>query len=181
MAPHIRTPKRGSGEARNVQIVWDRKGGKPKIQHIGVARDDAELALLRLEAEVAMSAGQGELDLGLDDRIDPKRDEGARRTPALGKRHEHLWQSLQAGYDAIGLGEAAGDDVFGTWCSLGSSSLALRRKQLRSVAVLGSRHAHTQQSTVDCLATPTWSFDPAWPQRWPPTPSWGRNRWCSTT
>jgi len=63
--PHIRTVKTASG-ARAVQIVYSRRMGSRRIEHIGSAHDDAQLELLKAAARQRMVAGQGELDLGLD-------------------------------------------------------------------------------------------------------------------
>ena len=44
-----------------------RHESRDDIEHIGSAHDDAELELLKAVARQRLAAGQGELDLGLDD------------------------------------------------------------------------------------------------------------------
>jgi hypothetical protein len=54
-----------SSGATAVQIVWSYQRGSRKIEHIGSARDDAELEALKSAARQRLAAGQMELDLGL--------------------------------------------------------------------------------------------------------------------
>jgi hypothetical protein len=75
-APYVRTVKTASG-ARAVQIVYSSRREARDIEHIGSAHDDAELAVLTAVARLRMSAGQGELDLGLE-RIAPTQRMGGR-------------------------------------------------------------------------------------------------------
>jgi len=113
MAAYIRTPKKGSDGRRSVQVVWNRRGGKTTMTQVGVAHTDEDLAVLRLQAEEVMRAGRQELDLGLDESepvLAPQPP--GRRLRSTGSQAEHLWLSLDAAYTALGLGEAAGDDVF---------------------------------------------------------------------
>jgi hypothetical protein len=50
--------------------------GRRHIQHIGSAHDDAELAVLKAAAQQRMTAGPGELDLGLDRTVPAVRPGG---------------------------------------------------------------------------------------------------------
>ncbi|MDP4015190.1 MAG: IS1634 family transposase, partial [Candidatus Nanopelagicales bacterium] len=61
---YVRTVKTASG-ARAVQIVYSSHGGSRKIEHLGSARDDAELVALKAAAQQRLAGGQAELDLGL--------------------------------------------------------------------------------------------------------------------
>ena len=61
---HVRTVKTASG-ARAVQIVYSRRRGSRRIEHIGSAHDEVALELLKAAARQRIAAGQGELDLGL--------------------------------------------------------------------------------------------------------------------
>jgi hypothetical protein len=49
-----------------VSLVYSSRRGSRDIEHIGSAHDDAELELLKAAARQRLTAGQGELDLGLD-------------------------------------------------------------------------------------------------------------------
>ncbi|GAA5108971.1 hypothetical protein GCM10025762_15190 [Haloechinothrix salitolerans] len=105
--PHIRTVKTASG-ARAVQIVYSRRTGSRRIEHIGSAHDDAELELLKAAARQRMVAGQGELDLGLN-----APPEAGGPLPITASRMGHLWDALAHVYDALGFDVAAdGDEVF---------------------------------------------------------------------
>ena len=64
MAPYVRTVKTSSG-ATAVQIVFSNRRGARKMEHIGSAHTQAELELLKAAARQKLTAGQGELDLGL--------------------------------------------------------------------------------------------------------------------
>jgi len=91
-----------------VQIVYSRRMGSRRIEHIGSAHDDAQLELLKAAARQRMVAGQGELDLGLDA---PPEAGGA--LPIASSRMGHLWEALAHAYSALGFEAAAdGDEVF---------------------------------------------------------------------
>lgn len=105
--PHIRTVKTASG-ARAVQIVYSRRRGCRRIEHIGSAHDDAQLELLKAAARQRMVAGQGELDLGLDGP-----PEAGGPLPITSSRMGHMWDGLAHVYSALGFDAAAdGDEVF---------------------------------------------------------------------
>jgi hypothetical protein len=91
-----------------VQIVHSSHRGSRDIEHIGSAHDEAELELLKAVARQRLAAGQGELDLGLDDS-----PEAGGPLEITGSRMGHLWDALSRAYDALGFDEAAdGDEVF---------------------------------------------------------------------
>lgn len=103
---YVRTVKTASG-AIAVQIVWSSRRGARKIEHLGSAHDDAEVAALKAAAETRIAAGQGELDLGVAGRSasDP--------LPITSSKATHLWDALRHGYDVLGFDKAAdGDEVF---------------------------------------------------------------------
>jgi hypothetical protein len=105
--PYVRTVKTASG-ARAVQIVHSSHRGSRDIEHIGSAHDDAELELLKAVARQRLAAGQGELDLGLDDGP----EEGG-PLEIISSRMGHLWDALSRAYEELGFGEAAaGDETF---------------------------------------------------------------------
>ena len=48
-----------------MQIVWSTRRGSRKIDHVGSAHDEAEVAVLKAAAAQRLAAGQARLDLGL--------------------------------------------------------------------------------------------------------------------
>jgi hypothetical protein len=109
VSPYVRTVKTASG-ARAVQIVYSSHKGSRDIEHIGSARTDADVALLRAAARQRLVAGQGVLDLGLELSAAA---EGGGPLPITGSRMGHLVEAIRGGYAALGLPEAAGrDEVF---------------------------------------------------------------------
>jgi hypothetical protein len=109
MSPYVRTVKTASGP-RAVQIVHSSRKGSRDIEHVGSAHSDAEVALLKATARQRLAAGQGVLDLGLE--VAATGQVGG-PLPITASRMGHLVDSLTAGYQALGLGAAAGgDEVF---------------------------------------------------------------------
>ncbi len=64
MVAYVRTVQTASG-APAVQVVWSSRRGSRRIEHLGSAHDEAELAALKAVAAERIVAGQAELDLGL--------------------------------------------------------------------------------------------------------------------
>lgn len=105
--PHIRTVKTASG-ARAVQIVYSRRQGSRRIEHVGSAHDDVELELLKAAARQRLAAGQGELDLGVE-----ASPQAGGPLPITASRMGHLWDALSHAYQVLGFDAAAeGDEVF---------------------------------------------------------------------
>lgn len=103
----VRTVKTASG-ARAVQIVYSRRQGARRIEHIGSAHDEVELELLKAVARQRIVAGQGELDLGLAASA-----AAGGPLPITASRMGHLWDGLSQAYDVLGFAAAAGgDEVF---------------------------------------------------------------------
>ncbi len=102
----VRTVKTASG-ATAVQIVYSNRRGSRKIEHIGSAHDEQELAALKVAARDRLARGQGELDLGLGVAAAV----GSGRLRIVSSRAEHLWEALCRAYDAVGFGDADGGDV----------------------------------------------------------------------
>jgi hypothetical protein len=103
---YVRTVRTTSG-ATAVQIVWSSWRGSRRIEHLGSAHDEDELAALRVVAAQRIAAGQSELDLGLE--------AGAAAGPLeiIGSKAAHLWDGLGRVYDTLGFAAAAGgDEVF---------------------------------------------------------------------
>jgi hypothetical protein len=75
------------------------------LEHVGSARDDAELAALKAAAWQSIGAGQGELDLGA---LAPQR----RRARIAASRSARLWEALEVAWAALGFDRAVSDKVF---------------------------------------------------------------------
>jgi hypothetical protein len=103
---YVRTVKTASG-ATAVQIVHSSRRGSRKIEHLGSAHDEGELEALKAAARQRLSAGQGELDLGLSVAA------AGGPLEIVSSRMAHLWDALCRAYDMLGFDEAAGgDEVF---------------------------------------------------------------------
>jgi hypothetical protein len=101
---YVRTVRTTSG-ATAVQVVWSSRRGSRRIDHLGSAHSDDEVAALRLIAAERIAAGQGELDLELA--------AGSGPLEVVGSRAGHLWDALCRAYDSLGFDEATGgDEVF---------------------------------------------------------------------
>jgi hypothetical protein len=103
---YVRTVKTSSG-ATGVQIAWSSRRGSRSIEHLGSARDEAEMAALKAAAAERLAVGQAELDLGVAGRT------GSAPLPITASRAAHLWDALGQAYDVLGFDKAAGgDEVF---------------------------------------------------------------------
>jgi hypothetical protein len=110
VAAYIRTVRTASG-ATAVQIVHGSRRGARDIEHVGSAHDEQELEALKAAAGQRLSAGQGELDLGLD--AAGGEPVGSAPLQIVSSRMGHLWDGLCAAYDALGFDQAVeGDEVF---------------------------------------------------------------------
>jgi hypothetical protein len=106
--PYVRTVKTASG-ATAVQIVYSSHRGSREIEHIGSAHDDAELELLKAAARQRLSAGQGELNLGLGTSA------AGGPLPITPTRMGCLLDGLSRAYDVLGFCQVSGtDEVFRT-------------------------------------------------------------------
>jgi hypothetical protein len=104
VSPYVRTVKTSSG-ATAVQIVYSSHRGSRDIEHLGSARDGAQVELLKAAARQRLAAGQGELDLGLGTAA------WGGPLPITSSRMAHLWDALAHAYRVLGLDEAAGGDA----------------------------------------------------------------------
>ncbi|MCL2781442.1 MAG: IS1634 family transposase [Actinomycetia bacterium] len=106
-----------------MQIVWSTRRGSRQIEHLGSARDEAELAALRAVAVERIAAGQTTLDFTLGAGATDGPTEGPRAGPTEGRRDEpaeivgakaaRLWSALRHTYRALGLDAATDkDEVF---------------------------------------------------------------------
>lgn len=78
--------------------------GARDIEHVGSAHDEQELEALKAAAGQRLSAGQGELDLGLD--AAGGEPVGSGPLQIVSSRMGHLWAGLCAAYDALGFDQA---------------------------------------------------------------------------
>jgi hypothetical protein len=90
-----------------VQVVWSSRRGARRIEHLGSAHSDDEVAALRQVAAERVAAGQAELELGLGASA------GAGPLEIVGSKAGHLWDALCRAYDSLGFDQACGgDEVF---------------------------------------------------------------------
>lgn len=87
MSPYVRTVKTSSG-ATAAQIVHKSRD----VEHLGSARAEVELELLKTVARQRLAAGQGELDLGL------AVEAPGGPLPITSSRMGHLLDSLERAY-----------------------------------------------------------------------------------
>lgn len=95
-----------SSGATAVQIAEKRDGVRRILEHVGSAHTEAELAILMAVARERLDPGQGEFDLGLDDRG------GAGRARVVSTSSGLLWQVLTDAYRHLGFAQRLGDPAF---------------------------------------------------------------------
>jgi hypothetical protein len=103
VSPYVRKVPTASG-AQAVQVIWSKRRGHVEMEHIGSARDAAELELLLAVARQRMNAGQDELDLGL-----AATDQSA--LEVTGNRMGRLLDALAAAYRQMGFDTVTGGDA----------------------------------------------------------------------
>jgi len=101
---YVRTVKTASG-ATAVQIVWSSTRGARKIEHLGSAHDEQQLAALRASGEEKIAAGQTALDLGIGEAPP------AGPLPITASRMAVLWDTLDSAYRRLGFDTATGSDA----------------------------------------------------------------------
>lgn len=108
MSSYVRTVRTSSG-AHAVQIVYSSRRGSRSMVHIGSAHDEVELELLKSVARQRLAAGQGVLDLGLNDRQPPR----GGPLPITASRMGYLVDAVEHAYRRLGFDKATGgDEVF---------------------------------------------------------------------
>jgi hypothetical protein len=95
---------RTASGATAVQIVYSSRRGSRDIEHIGSAHDDAQLEVLKAVARQRLTAGQGELDLGLDTAA------AGGPLPITASRMGAVLDALEHVYRKLGFDQAAGGD-----------------------------------------------------------------------
>ena len=99
----------GRSGSTKVQLAARRDGRDVVLEHVGTARDAAELAVLMAVARRRLHEGQEALDLeivGLEDEGVPQRP-----APITSKRSALLWQVLTEAYTRLGF-DAIDDEAF---------------------------------------------------------------------
>jgi Transposase DDE domain len=114
---YVRTVKTASG-AMAVQIVYGKRRGARRMEHVGSAHDERELEALKVAAAQRLAGGQQELQLDLepDGGAGPVRageQPAGRALPIVASRMGCLWDALCGAYELLGFDRAAGgDEVF---------------------------------------------------------------------
>ncbi len=101
---YVRTVRTKSGSIA-VQIVWKSRQGGRDIEHLGSARTDAEVEVLKAVAAQRIAAGQEELPLGVAVTQEPA------ALPIVASRMGRLLDVIAHGYRQLGFDQAAGGDV----------------------------------------------------------------------
>jgi hypothetical protein len=103
---YVRTVKTSSGSTA-VQIVWSSRRGSRAIEHLGSARDEAQLEALKAAAAQRLAEGQQVLDLGLADT-----GSGGAPLEIVSSQASHLWAGLCRAYCGLGFDSVLnGDEV----------------------------------------------------------------------
>ena len=110
MSPYVRTVKTALG-ATAVPVVHSSRRGSRDIEHIGSAHDEAGLEVLKAAARQRLTAGQGELDLGLERTGLARRGAGGGPLPIMSSRMGHLLDALAYVYRVLGV-LSSGRDIF---------------------------------------------------------------------
>lgn len=116
---YVRTVRTASG-ATVVQIVYGKRRGARRMEHVGSAHDERELEALKAAAAQRLAGGQQELELDLGDEADvvpviaeSGQQPAGRALPIVASRMGHLWDGLCRAYELLGFDHAAsGDEVF---------------------------------------------------------------------
>lgn len=108
MSPYIRTVTTASG-ATAVQVVYSERQGSKKLEHIGSAHTDDELAMLKAQAQRLLDGDQMTLDLGVD--TSPAAT-GSQDTPVpvTAERAGYLIDAITTAYQALGFDQATDND-----------------------------------------------------------------------
>jgi hypothetical protein len=128
----------GRSGATKVQIAERRGGRDVVLEHVGTARDEAELAALVMVARRRLYPGQGEFPLGRSGGLADGEPGGS--AVVTGKSTAVLWQVLRAGYDRLGF-DAVGDEAFAQLVLARVVEPTSKADSLRVLDDLGIAHA----------------------------------------
>jgi len=103
---YVRTVTTASG-ATAVQIVYSKRRGSRRMEHVGSAHDERELEALRAAAAQRLAGGQQEFELDVDAE---RPVVGPGSLPIVASRMGHLWEALCRAYGLLGFEQAAGGD-----------------------------------------------------------------------
>jgi len=92
-----------------VQIVYSKRRGARRMEHVGSAHDERELEALRAAAAQRLAGGQQELGLGV--HAGDAAAVGPGPMPIVASRMRHLWEALCRVYELLGFDQAVGGDV----------------------------------------------------------------------
>jgi hypothetical protein len=104
---YVRTVKTASG-ATAVQIVYSKRRGARRMEHVGSAHDEQELEALKAAAVQRLAGGQYELELDLD--TGEQLAGGPGPLPIVASRMGHLWDALCRTYQLLGFDQTTGGD-----------------------------------------------------------------------
>ena len=108
MSPYIRTVTTASG-ATAVQVVYSERRGSKKLEHIGSAHTDDELAMLKAQAQRLLDGDQMTLDLGVDTSPAATGSQDA-PVPVTAERAGYLIDAITTAYQALGFDHATDND-----------------------------------------------------------------------
>ena len=90
-----------------MQIVYSKRRGSRRMEHVGSAHDERELEALRAAAAQRLAGGQQEFELDVDAE---RPVVGPGSLPIVASRMGHLWDVLCRAYQLLGFDQAAGRD-----------------------------------------------------------------------
>ena len=104
---YVRTVKTASG-ATAVQIVYAKRRGARRMEHVGSAHDGRELEALKAAAAQRLAGRQQELELDVDggDQLAG----GPGPLPIVASWMGHLWEALCRAYQLLGFDQTTGGD-----------------------------------------------------------------------
>jgi hypothetical protein len=91
-----------------VQIVYSKRRGARRMEHVGSAHDEQELEALKAAAVQRLAGGQYELELDLD--TGEQLAGGPGPLPIVASRMAHLWDALCRTCQLLGFDQTTGGD-----------------------------------------------------------------------
>ena len=176
---YVRTVQTASG-ATAVQVVYSKRRGARRMEHIGSAHDEQEVEALKAAARQRLAGGQQQLDLGVDS--DDAALAGPGRLPIVASRMRHLWDALCQAYGLLGFDQATGgDEVFRQLVLARIIEPTSKQDSLRVLAEVGveAMSYRTLNRRLPVYAAPDWRHRIA--AACAASAALGPPRWCSTT
>jgi hypothetical protein len=153
---YVRTVRTASG-ATAVQIVYSKRRGARRMEHVGSAHDERELEALKAAAAQRLAGGQQELELGMDPGEAAAVGPGP--LPIVASRMGYLWEGLCRAYDLLGFADATdGDAVFRDLVLARIIEPTSKQDSLRVLAEVGveAMSYRTLNRRLPGYATDTW-------------------------